>query len=118
MGEMCLDVLILNFIFLAGMESVQLRRMWLQSCCLVATTTEIRDQGKDPDTHKLNESCDLRKSFLHFCFYLPTDTKTPTCGDSTISLPPHRAFPLGVSQNAPRGADMCLSLLIPEPKPN
>ena len=59
------------FIFLAGMESVQLRRMWLQSCCLVATTTEIRDQGKDPDTHKLNESCDLRSHFYIFVFIFP-----------------------------------------------
>lgn len=34
-----------------GMESVQLKRMWLRSCCLAATATETRDQGKDPHTH-------------------------------------------------------------------
>lgn len=40
-----------------GTESGQLRRMWLQSCCLAATATETRDQGKDPGTHPL---CGLR----------------------------------------------------------
>eukprot|EP00064_Thunnus_orientalis_P016806 superscaffoldBa00003412_g16877 len=72
------------------MESVQLRRMWLQSCFLVVTTTETRDQ----------------------------DMTTLTCGDSTTSVPPHRAFPLGASHNARGGANMCLSSLTPEPDPN
>lgn len=48
-----------------------------------------------------------------FSFFLSTDTTTPTCGDSIVPLPPHPAFPPGVSHNAPEGADMCLS-----PKPN
>lgn len=33
------------FIPQSGTESVPLRRMWLQSCCLAARATETRDQG-------------------------------------------------------------------------
>lgn len=41
-------------IFPSGTESVRLKRMWLQSYCLAATTTETRGQGKD--SKQLDES--------------------------------------------------------------
>lgn len=73
-----------------GMGSVQLKRMWLQNCCLGATAAETRDPGQD-----LQDLCDLDRvhldieelPILHSLCSL-TDTMTPTCGDSAAPLPP------------------------------
>lgn len=91
-------------IFHSGMESVQLKRMWLQSYCLAAITTETRGQGKD--SKQLDESrmsCNFTLKVLELiqrtvcspvCF--ATDLTT-TCGDSSTPSSSYWAFPPGAS---------------------
>lgn len=86
----------------------------------MGTATETRDQGKNPVVlylrrDELNLWMLMFARTYRFSFFLSTDTTIPTCGDSTVPLPPHPAFPPGVSHNAPEGADMCLSPPTPEP---
>lgn len=93
-------------IFPSGTESVRLKRMWLQSYCLAAITTETRGQGKD--SKQLDESrmsCNFALKVLELmqrtvcspvCFATDSTTLT-TCGDSPTPSSSYWAFPPGAS---------------------
>lgn len=104
------------FISVAGMESVQLRRMWLQNYCLVVTATETRDQGKDPDTHTHNDSFIIYGSgcftFCFFCIFPQIWRLLYVVILPPLSLLIRHSFWVCPTVHL-RGADMCLSLLTP-----
>lgn len=114
-------------IFHPGTESVQLKRMWLQSYCLAAITTETRGQGKD--SKQLDESrmsCNFTLKVLELkqiiicspvCFTTDLTTLT-TCGDSPTFSSSYWAFPPGASpQSTCRGRHVPLTWPM-SPTPN